>query len=361
MKKENAVVLVNGKNPVDILNGNAKEFIAEMALKVNEQVFDVNTKKGRDDIISQAFIVTKTKTAINAAAVNLTSEWRESTKKVNEDKKEICEGLDALAKKVREPVTVWEKAEEDRVCSLKTALGAIEALVDCEGLPSVEISHRIIVVESVEVTEDTFQEYFLNAENLKKTTLKQLKASFIIADFDEKKEYEDFWFLAIEMNEKFDSDKLAEIARKEQEWKDRKASDERIAKNAKIVAEAKAKEEKEKANEKAKKLRLKNKNLAAENKLALENAEKARLQSIEDAKIAERKKIEDEQKIIDDAQAVKDADTKHRSKVNNSIVSALLVESVEFGSDNPGITEHQAKCIVNAIYKNLIPSVSIKY
>lgn len=361
MEKKNEVILVNGKNPVDILRGNAKEFIAEMALKVNEQVFDVETSKGRASIISQSVEITRTKTAIDKAGKNLTTEWRDKVKKVNDDRKKIWDGLDALSKKVREPVTVWEKGEEVRVSDLKKKLEGIESLERCDNLGSVEILGRIDTVKHITITDEEFAEFLPTAETLIKTTLKQLEASFIIAENKESKDFEESWGLAIEFDKKLEAEKLVEIERKEQEKVDTKKREAKIAEDAKAKERKAAKEKIDKANEQKKNAAKKLSDLKKQTKINEANAEKERLQSIEDTKISERKKVDDQKKKDEDEQAKRDADIKHRRKANDIMLEALVSCTVDPLVDGSGITEQQAKQIIQGVVSGMIPKMSVKY
>jgi colicin import membrane protein len=76
---------------------------------------DVTTDKGRREIASQAFRVTKVKTALAGQAKALTEEWRRNTAAVNDGRKTIVTRLQALADEVRRPLDEWEAAEEKRI------------------------------------------------------------------------------------------------------------------------------------------------------------------------------------------------------------------------------------------------------
>lgn len=62
---------------------------------------DVSTAAGRDKVKSMAFRVTRTHTALDKAALELTAAWREQTNTVNASRKTMVERLKALADEVR--------------------------------------------------------------------------------------------------------------------------------------------------------------------------------------------------------------------------------------------------------------------
>lgn len=88
---------------------------------------DTSTAKGRDAIRSMAAKVTKSKTAIDKARLDLTRAWREQTTQVNEAGKKITADLDALAIEVRKPLTEWEDAEKARKERCEAAIRGIKA------------------------------------------------------------------------------------------------------------------------------------------------------------------------------------------------------------------------------------------
>jgi hypothetical protein len=93
-----------------------KDALPHVVKKIEENygllVFDVNTKKGREDIKSTAYQVSRSKTALIKLADNLVADWVEETKAVKVKKADMETKLDALRDKIRKPVDDWEAAEE---------------------------------------------------------------------------------------------------------------------------------------------------------------------------------------------------------------------------------------------------------
>ncbi|MFB6449293.1 hypothetical protein ACFDR1_16895, partial [Bradyrhizobium sp. 1AS5L] len=67
---------------------------------------------------------------------------------------------------------------------------------------------------------------------------------------------------------------------------------------------------------------------------------------------AERKRAADEQARIAAETEKREADTKHRAKVNNAAVAALV---------KGGIAEEAAKAVITLIAKRQVPAISISY
>ncbi len=76
---------------------------------------DTSTANARGKIASLAYKVSKSKTFLDNAGKGLSKDWKEKSKLVDSARKEIRDRLDALRDKVREPLTLWEKAEAERV------------------------------------------------------------------------------------------------------------------------------------------------------------------------------------------------------------------------------------------------------
>lgn len=137
------------------------------------------------------------------------------------------------------------------------------------------------------------------------------------------------------MNDKFDSDKIAQEA-------------ERIVYEQKLKANAiaEAKQELINAENKAK----------ADAEQAVENAKRAevkRLADVEQARLDEQARHEAAVKAEQDAEAARLANVEHVRDINNNILNAL--------KDNSTLPVLQLKMIVRAIARNEIPNVKINY
>lgn len=72
---------------------------------------DVSTEKSRKEIASQAYAVSRSKTAIDNAGKELVSEWKEKSKKVDAARKKARDFLDDLRDQIRAPLNEWEEEQ----------------------------------------------------------------------------------------------------------------------------------------------------------------------------------------------------------------------------------------------------------
>lgn len=85
---------------------------------------DVTTDKGRKAIASQAYKVAQTKTALDAAGKTVVDHLKALPKMVDDGRKALRDGLDALRDEIRRPLTVWEARQEE----LKGSLARLQAI-----------------------------------------------------------------------------------------------------------------------------------------------------------------------------------------------------------------------------------------
>ena len=119
---------------------------------------DVSTAKGRGEIRSRAYDVTRSKTALDAAGKALTEGWRARTNAVNAERKRIATRLDTLAEEVRRPLTDWEAAEERRKSRISSEITSANPQIAATAT-SVEIADEIARIEGIDTAGwDEFRE-----------------------------------------------------------------------------------------------------------------------------------------------------------------------------------------------------------
>lgn len=123
---------------------------------------DVSKKTARDEIISFAFKITRSKTALDELGKDLVSEWKQKSAAVDKERKRIRDTLDELAKEVRKPVTEWEEEEarkalqeEKRVQEHNDALERLQEI----GRYAAE-APQVVTVELLNEGLRTSQEFF---------------------------------------------------------------------------------------------------------------------------------------------------------------------------------------------------------
>lgn len=107
------------------------EKILEIAAKENDfSSDDVETEAGRKEIASKAYAVALLKSPFEQAGLKLTEGWRLKTKEVNDKKKALLTGLDALRDKIRAPLDAYEAQEKTRKDNHRTIFAEIQGLAN---------------------------------------------------------------------------------------------------------------------------------------------------------------------------------------------------------------------------------------
>jgi len=324
---------------------------AEVESKVVGVVYDMNTKKGRDQCASDAYKVARSKQAVEKLGAKLSAEYKEIPKKIDASRRRIKERFDALQERIRQPLNEWETAEKERVANHKHELAMLEGFANCGDLDAAMIRANIEIVEDVEIDE-SWEEFEPEARRVKAKTLEAMR-------------------VALAAREKYEAEQ-AELARLRAEAEERRKKDEeeRIAREAAEratrEAEAKAQAEREAAARRE-----------AEAKAAAERAERERLEAIERQKQAEARaeaeKLAAEQRAKEAAEAARqaeidrhrrekeeaeaeqrrrEADREHRASINRAALEAFI---------EGGMPEDCAKQAVMLIAKGAIPAVRITY
>jgi len=306
--------------------------------QVKGLVFDVSTKKGREEIASTAHKVAKSKTAIDKIGKESVAGKKAEVKAVDMNRSILWDKLEALQKEVRQPLTDFENAEKLRIEEREDRIISIDTLIT-----------SAVTVEDAKNALGTLQElYKFDWQEFKERASQASNAAY--QALNEK----------IATLEKQEQDRLElEKLRKEKEERERLEREEAIAKKAKLEAEENAKAEREKAAKIAQ-VKLETEKLAK--KKAEEEAERAKAaqaeaearaaRAKEDAEKAARAKLDAEEKAKTEAQQKRVADAKHRENIESQAVADLIKV---LG------TQSLALAVVNAIANNEIRNLSIKY
>ncbi|WP_421427885.1 hypothetical protein ACOL7R_04060 [Acinetobacter pittii] len=336
--EQNMIVAAFGKE-----NG-IQELFNRMAEQARSIVPDVSTKKGRDAIASQAYKVSKSKTAVDNHGKDLVAGIKAQAAVIDRDRKAWRDQCDALRDEIRKPLDEWEKAEEERIQSIKDRISNFDAgRVDT--FSTSDLIQKIISEVEATAIDESFAEFANEAAIKKDAALNSYKKSLEIAI---KREAE---------QEELERLRKAEQERLQREHEERIAheADERV----RLEAERKAKEEAERV-EREKQEAIANaereKREAAEREARLVAEKEAAELRAQHAAEAERKRIEADQaaKLEAERQAeeARQANQAHRKKICNEALKGLLAL---------GIDEAKGKEILQAINKGLVPHVSIKF
>jgi len=151
--------------------------IEEAAVKLAGGI-DISTVKGRKELISIAAKVTKSKTGLDDMRKELTADWAAKKKIVDDNWKTVEKQLAEVKRKIRQPVTDFEEAEEKRVNDIKGRLSELEALPvrEFEGamLTAEQLQSRLDIVRAYQVEEVTFGEFTDTAKVMRDNAINSL-------------------------------------------------------------------------------------------------------------------------------------------------------------------------------------------
>ena len=339
--------------------GTMDPLLGHIRKEVMAELTDPTTTAGRERIKSLAFKVVKTKTAIESARKTLVADEKARLSAIDAEGRRIREALDTLAKEVRQPVTEYEEREKLRVTAHEDAINNLRQLNIFGPEPGVrDFEERLSIANQFNVNRE---EFTTQATDLKKEVVKSLTAKLEAAKKAEadRLELEKLRAEAEERAIKEREAKAAAEAKAEAEKvaKAKAAAAKKAAQDRadRLMAEAKEREDalkaaRKKAEEDAARAQREKDEAAAEAErqatLAREEAERQATAAAQ----AERDRIEAERKAEEEATAKREANTKHKAKVNNEVLDALVDAGVR-----------DAKKAVEAIAKGLIPHVTITY
>lgn len=347
--------------------------LVELEKQNTSLVFDYESKKGNEAARSHVHALRKSKAALEKTRKDEKAESLRIGKAIDSEAKEIEARIEAMIAVHQVKIDEIEQREKDRVAAIKERLDAFQNVGAGEGLTSDEIKYSIGALEALPI-DDSFQEFALQAAQLKDARLIQLRA-----------QYESV--LAIEVQAAENLRLKKELAEREQKERDEKIAQEAAAKalreaearqqqereaaaRAIAEAEAKAKADREAAERRELQLKLEAENaerrrVEAEQKAAQDAidaaakaeadkaaailAETARIEAIAKAKAqAEKEAKEAEER----AQAKREANKRHCASINNAAMNALIAG---------GIAEDMARLCVTLIAQGKVPAVTIQY
>lgn len=325
-------------------------FYEKVSKEVRGVVIDLTTERGRKDVASLAFKVTKTKTAIDKAGQLLTEEWRTQTKKVDEARKAIRDKLDELRDEIRQPLTDWEAAEEERIAAINVSLEYLRSAVIVDVFEtSDDVRKRLAELRNVVFGEAYYQGYFSIAQALQEKGEEALEAAIVRLEQAE----QDARDLA-KLREQEAEREAKETARLEKERADKERAD-AVEAERKRIEEARIADQR-RLDEAAEQSRLEAERRAKDALDAAEKAHQAELAAVE----AERKRLADEQaereRVAEEtrkADETRAKDRKHKASIMSAAKEALM--------EAAKIDEQTAITIVRAIVAGEIPSVTLTF
>jgi len=325
--------------------GGLKPFFEKVQAEVSTEVPDLKTAKGRERIASLASKVSKSKTAVEKPGRDYLRRLKEMPKVVEAELRTFVQDMDDLRDATRKPLTDWEDAEKARKQKLETGIEWFNLRAnENTDLDSTELAATIAQVEAVIIGEK-WQEYEDEARSVKAKALASLNEALV-------------------KRKKFEADQAElEKLRQDKAIQDQKDRDEQIrreaAEQATKDAEAKAQAERDAAAKREQDLKDQADNAEAERLRLAKEAEDERVASakrqadaVEQARLDEIQRQANEKAEQDRQAAAREADVAHKTKVLGDAKQAILLA---------GVTEDQAREIVNRIRAGLVPNVSITF
>lgn len=342
--KETALQVYSTANGLD-------PFLRKIREEIDSFVPDVATRKGREAIASIAYKVARSKTALDNVGKELVAELKEVPKKIDAERKRMRDLLDGWQAEVRQPLTEWEQREEMRKAKHQAGIDQINLRLECRDLDSTELKANIEWLEGLSIGQN-WEEFETEAARSKDKALAALREALVA-------------------REKYEAEQAElERLRAEAAAREQKEREERIAREAaeaeRLAAERRAQEERDAAARREAESKAAAERRELELRLAAEQAEREKLEAqrraeqaerdaqakAEQAAAAERQRQADEQARIKAEAAAREADIANKTAVLTSIKEAFMTS---------GITEDQAKSIVNMIRKGEVPNIQITY
>jgi hypothetical protein len=361
-----AIALIVSETPVVVLTDEKRraEFYAHIQAEVDSFTPDISTATGRAAIKSLAFKITRTKTAIDAAGKELNEEHRRFINAVDAERRDAREYLDTLAKKVRQPLTEWEEAEDARKAEVEKIIAMFrsERFVPM-GEASDSIRERGTIIHNIAIDPDVFQDRADEAEREKKDTVAHLLAAMeqAIKTEEAAEELERLRKAEAERDaaeqakreaEEAEARRIAEEKRREEaRAAAEKAEQERIARAEQEAADRARREAEEAAQRERDEERRQHEAALAAEREAREKAEREAQDERDRIAREEAARVEEARREAE-AKAKREADQAHRTAVKTKAKEAIIT---------CGADEETARKIVVAIIAGEIPAVRMEF
>lgn len=329
------------------------ELLADIRQKATSLVPDITTAKGRKEIASVAHAVARTKTYLDGLGKEQTDKFKEIPKRIDANRKQIRDTLDALKDEVRAPLTQYEAAEEARVAALQSRLARLNELGSSA---SIEIAAADLQVMLQEVEQnaldDSWQELLPQATVAKELATKRLGEALAARQKyeSEQAELEQLRQKQAEQDridrERLIVEQAAEQARREEENR------QRLEREAAQHREQEAQRQAQVAQQAAEQALRDSEAAELARQQAEANAARQAEEAAARAAEQERQRIADEQRQKAAEDAARSADMEHRRTINNAILMDLM---------GLGIDEGKAINLIKHIASNKIEHLSINY
>lgn len=338
----------------------AQEIVASLRTEVLTIDRDVSTKKGREAIASMAARIARSKTAADTFGKQLKAEYKVKVDAIDGIRRIFWDGLEALQKEFRQPLTEFEEREKARVAGHEAALADIGRLPYFEGAPTTDaIADRLTIAQAIDTS--TFEEFTARAETGKADAVAKLEA--MLAESRQRDaERAELERLRKEAEERAAREEAERIEREKQEAAARAAEEARQeAERAAAVERERIEREAREATERAEREKREADERAARAEADRVAAEENAKRQIEEAAQKERDRIEAKQRAEEEETRKREQDKAHRGRVNSAAMRAIITAMADVHSGNAAEAEVIARAIVTAIARGAVPAVKISY
>ena len=322
---QDMIVKIELKPSIFTEEGALDALLGQIEKEVGDFGCDISTEAGRKQVASNAYLIARSKTALDELGKEMVSGWKNKAKRVDKKRKHVRDRLDLLKAKYRLPLTEWEASEKKRHEHIESSIARLKELAGIKGAAHgvSEITKFMDEVRCVVIDATYFGEFAGETDRMKAYALECLEKAMAEARQIEK--------------DKIELEKL----RKEAEQRKRKEAEEAQKKREAEIAEKAAREAAEKER-----LRVENeKREDFERKLAAAQAEKERIEKA----VAEKEKTERE---AADKERQRMLDVAHRQRVRENVVTSIC---------GYGVSRNVAELLFQAIDKGSIQYVGIAY
>ncbi|PWE56802.1 hypothetical protein DEM27_10595 [Metarhizobium album] len=329
------------------------QFIADLKAGVKAFVPDLSTATSRKKIASEAYAITRKKTAIDEAGKKMNEDRRKEINIVDAKRRAVKADLDEIAADARRPLDQWEAQEEARIDYCKSILKHIE---DCgNGFIGGEPQAFGILLHELEekiVINSELGEFEEQARVAHKIALDKVKAAFEAHKRAEADRIE----LEKLRAEKEERDR-AEAARLEKERIAKEAADREArekaeyAENVRRQAEAAERAQKEAAERERRAVEAARLEAEQKAQAAIAKAE-AEARAIKEAAERAEQERQAAAKREQEEREARERDREHRGKIMSEAKQAIMAQ---------GVKEDVAKKIVLAVIAGEVPHIKMEF
>lgn len=317
--------------------------LAELEESNEAIVFDYESKKGNKEARSHVYKLRQANAELERTRKDVKDESIKVGKAIDAEAKEIAARIAAMIEVHQVKIDEIEKREADRVASIKGKIA--EFSVVQKFLSIAGLQNHIAGLEKIKIDE-SFAEFQVDAAGALYASLtkhREILEEMVKAEADAA-ELEELRALAAAQKEK---DRLAALQAEAARVAAAAVETERLQaaqREAALIAQTEA----IKAAADRREAELIAKNVADQAAAVQAEVDRAAALAADNARI----------KAKEDAdQAAREADTKHKTKINRAILNSLLEVNNDLGMVNEQIAKH----IIKLIALGKIPHVSIKY